>query len=138
MERGHVSAEAFERRVCPAQPIFTDLQAESLPIASGAWVGIDRNFYGTKKARKVEDLLEKEMQLIAYEKGKVVPLTNGQHCIMACFVDEVDNKGFQKATEEMTQLRMLRVGRRRRRGTGAALFLPLLAGYPMGRVNQSP
>lgn len=70
-ERGHDSTDAIERKVRPARPISTELQGDSLPIASGAWVGIDCDFYGAKKAQTVKELIARGMRLIAYEKGYV-------------------------------------------------------------------
>ncbi|KAJ3925043.1 MAG: hypothetical protein NXY57DRAFT_907552, partial [Lentinula lateritia] len=70
------------------------------------------------------------------------PLTDGQHRIMACFVDEVDDEGFQKATEEMTRLILeaqnaaswKRKEKRHRRGT----FPALACGISYGKGQPEP
>ncbi|KAJ3872348.1 hypothetical protein F5051DRAFT_445270 [Lentinula edodes] len=73
IERGHTCPEALEGKIRASKPVFSHLVTESLPIASGAWVGMDSQFYGAKKVRMVEDLLAKGMRVIRYEKGKIVP-----------------------------------------------------------------
>lgn len=70
-EKGHICPEALDGKVRPALPISAHLPSESLPIVSGAWVGIDCDFYGAKKARTVEELVEKGMRVVAYKKGSV-------------------------------------------------------------------
>lgn len=72
IERGHTCPEALEGKIRASKPVFSHLVTESLPIASGAWVGMDSQFYGAKKVRMVEDLLAKGMRVIRYEKGYVL------------------------------------------------------------------
>ncbi|KAJ3885557.1 hypothetical protein GG344DRAFT_70428 [Lentinula edodes] len=49
IERGHTCPEALEGKIRASKPAFSHLVTESLPIASGAWVGMDSQFYGAKK-----------------------------------------------------------------------------------------
>ncbi|KAJ4474057.1 hypothetical protein C8J55DRAFT_490744 [Lentinula edodes] len=104
IELGHTCPEALEGKIRASKPVFSHLVTESLPMASGAWVGMDSQFYGAKKVRMVEDLLAKGMWVIRYEKGKIVPLADSEQRVLACFVDTVHDEGYQKAVEEMTRL----------------------------------
>ncbi|KIK52538.1 hypothetical protein GYMLUDRAFT_251141 [Collybiopsis luxurians FD-317 M1] len=94
---------SFVKHVLPVEATPSELRSEGLPFASGGFIGVDCNFYGAKKKRGLDDLLEHDFKLIPFKKGQSVALQDNSGHLLAIRVGSPDDPTYLEDIEDMTQ-----------------------------------
>lgn len=73
---------------------------------------------------------------------KIVPLTDSDHHVLACFVDEADDEGYRQAVQEMSELilqaRSHAVWKKKERNHKRGAFPALARGISYGKGQPEP
>ncbi|KIK71586.1 hypothetical protein GYMLUDRAFT_235893 [Collybiopsis luxurians FD-317 M1] len=87
----------------PIETTPTELRSEGLPFASGGYIGVDCNFYGAKKKRGLDNLVENGFKLIPFKKGESVALQDDSNCLLAIRIGGPDDSMYFEDVEDMMQ-----------------------------------
>ncbi|KAF9072513.1 hypothetical protein BDP27DRAFT_1400911 [Rhodocollybia butyracea] len=110
----------FNKNVLRSEPVEADVLTENLPVAEGAFIGVNADFWGAKVPQTLEKLLRDSMQLIKFEAGyalvvrlqllsltqsfafrKSVPITDGVRRLSAVMIYGPVDPSYLRAIQDM-------------------------------------